>query len=73
MVELKLTVTGMTCGGCENAVRRALSMLDGISDVTASHAGNAVALTYDPTKIDPSTITQRIEQLGYQVADASRA
>lgn len=66
MAELKLRVTGMTCGGCENAVRRALSMIDGIADVTASHAGNVVALTYDPAKIAPATIAQRIELLGYR-------
>ena len=67
MTELKLTVTGMTCGGCESAVRRALSMIDGIADVEASHAGNMVTLKYEPAKITPATIAQRIELLGYQV------
>ena len=67
MDDLTLKVTGMTCGGCENAVRRALSMIDGIQDVTASHAGHAVTLKYDPAKIAPATIAQRIELLGYHV------
>jgi copper chaperone len=67
---LNLTVTGMTCGGCESAVKRALSMIDGVGEVTASHDGNRVSLTYDPAKIAPATIAQRIELLGYQVQNS---
>ena len=33
-----LSVTGMSCGGCENAVKRTLMKLDGVRAVTASHA-----------------------------------
>ena len=35
--QMTLTVNGMTCGGCENAVKRVVSNLPGISEVTASH------------------------------------
>lgn len=73
MADLDLTVTGMTCGGCESAVKRALSMIDGITDVTASHGGNQVSLRYDPAKITPATIAQRIELLGYHVANTGPA
>ena len=66
--DLRLTVTGMTCGGCENAVRRALSQLDGVSDVTASHADNAVTLRYDPARIDRDQITRKIAAVGYRVS-----
>ena len=67
MSDLTLKVTGMTCGGCENAVKRALSMIDGIQDVTASHSGHAVTLKFDPAKISPAAIARRIELLGYHV------
>jgi copper chaperone CopZ len=65
--QLTLTVTGMTCGGCENAVKRAVSMLDGVSDVTASHRDNRVTLTYDASKVDRAAIARRIEEAGYSV------
>jgi copper chaperone len=65
---MTLTVTGMTCGGCENAIKRALSMLPGVSDVSASHRDNRVTLSYDPQKVDLAAITKRIEAAGYQVA-----
>jgi copper chaperone len=67
MSELKIKVTGMTCGGCENAVKRSLKMLDGVTDVSASHAAESVGVTFDDGKVTPSTIRERIESLGYHV------
>jgi copper chaperone CopZ len=65
--DLSLTVTGMTCGGCENAVKRALGTLPGVSDVTASHTDNQVSVKYDPALVTPAAVAERIEKLGYQV------
>ena len=65
---LQLTVRGMTCGGCENAVRQTLRQLDGVDDVKASHEENLVGVTFDPDKVDASTIKERISELGYEVA-----
>lgn len=67
MEQLTLTVTGMTCGGCENAVKRAVSSLDGVSDVSASHRDSRVTLTYDASKVDRAAIAKRIEDAGYSV------
>lgn len=65
--QLTLTVNGMTCGGCENAIKRAVSTLAGVSNVTASHRDNRVTLTYDPALVDPNMIAKRIENAGYEV------
>jgi copper chaperone len=65
--ELTLTVTGMTCGGCENAVKRAVASLSGVKNVAASHRDNRVTLTYDPSLVDRATIAKRIEDAGYAV------
>ena len=66
--DLRLTVTGMTCGGCENAVKRVLGTLAGVSEVTASHQDNRVTLKYDPALVTPATVAERIQKLGYEVA-----
>ena len=68
MEQLILNVTGMTCGGCENAVKRAVSRLDGVSDVTASHADNQVVVHYDATKVDRARIADAITKAGYTPA-----
>lgn len=65
MEQMTLTVTGMTCGGCENAVKRAVSSLDGVSDVSASHQQNRVTLTFDPAKVDRAAVARRISDAGY--------
>ena len=65
---LQMTVTGMTCGGCENAVKRALGRIDGVEEVTASHASSQVGVTFDPGKVTPTVLRDTIEALGYQVA-----
>ena len=67
---LQLTVTGMTCGGCENAVKRAVSMLNGVSAVTASAKEHRVTVDFDSAKTSRAAIEQAIESAGYQVAAA---
>ena len=67
METLTLRVTGMTCGGCENAVKRALARLDGVREVTASHAGQQVGVTYDAGLVTPDQITSKIAAIGYTV------
>jgi copper chaperone CopZ len=65
---LQLTVTGMTCGRCEQAVTRVLSNVDGVESVTADHTVSMVGVTFDPERVTPTVIRQQIEGLGYDVA-----
>ena len=67
METLTLNVTGMTCGGCENAVKRAVGKLEGVTSVAASHADQRVDVEFDPARVDLAAIRQKIEKLGYTV------
>jgi len=64
---VRLSVTGMSCAGCENAVKRTLMKLDGVREVTASHAEAAVVVSLDPAKVTIAAIRRQIEVLGYRV------
>ncbi len=68
METVTLRVTGMTCGGCENAVKRALGRLEGVSEVTASHVEEKVGVSFDSAMVTPDQITARIAAIGYTVA-----
>jgi copper chaperone CopZ len=57
----------MTCGGCENAVKRTLMKLDGVREVTASHAEATVVVSVDPGKVTIDALRRQIEALGYRV------
>jgi copper chaperone len=59
----------MTCGGCENAVKRAVGQLPGVSSVAASHQQERVDVEYDPATVDVAAIRQKITRLGYTVAE----
>jgi len=64
---LTLHVAGMTCGGCENAVKRAVAKLPGVAEVTASHQEQRVTVSYDAALVAPAEIAAKIGGLGYQV------
>jgi copper chaperone CopZ len=67
-----LKVTGMTCAGCEAAVKIAAKKVDGVSDVTVSYDKAAAQVTYDPAKTTPEAIAKVIrEKTGYK-AEAPR-
>ncbi|MCX6551797.1 MAG: cation transporter [Acidobacteria bacterium] len=68
MDTVTVRVTGMTCGGCENAVKRALGRLDGVAVVTASHVEQKVGVTFDPARVTLDQIAQKITAAGFTVA-----
>lgn len=62
-----LKVTGMTCAGCEAAVRLTAKQIDGVKDAKASYAKGTAEVTYDPAKTAPDAIAKRIaEKTGYK-------
>ncbi len=65
--ELEMTVTGMTCSGCENTVKNGLKQIDGIVEVKASHKNNKVTIKVEKDKVSREEIAQQIETIGYNV------
>ncbi|MCA1561168.1 MAG: cation transporter [Acidobacteria bacterium] len=62
-----LKVSGMTCGGCEAAVRMAARSVDGVTDVKASYAKGNAEVTFDPSKTNPAAIAKVItEKSGFK-------
>lgn len=60
-------VTGMTCSGCEAAVRLAAKQIDGVKEAKASYAKGTAEVTYDPAKTAPDAIAKTIAQkTGYK-------
>ncbi len=59
------TVTGMSCGGCEENVQSNLTSVEGVEDVEADHESNTVEVDADGVSADD--ITAAIEDAGYDV------
>ena len=60
-----LTVTGMTCGHCEMAVKNAILELDPQAQVTIDRPANTVQVDSSQTK---EALTAAIQEEGYAVA-----
>ena len=64
---VKLTVTGMKCGGCENNVTTKLLALAGVISAKASHQTKQVDVVYDPLQIHLDEIEDTISGAGFTV------
>ena len=68
MASINLSVEGITCGGCEKSIRKALLANDGVSDATASHETGIVTIEFDNETIQEAQLKQAIEDAGFDVA-----
>ena len=66
---VKLNVTGMKCGGCENTIKQALTGKAGILSVDASHGDNWVEVEFDQATIEGDDVIEVIEDAGFKVVD----
>ena len=68
-MKIDLNVQGMHCGGCENAVRRALEALPSVRLATVDRgAGKAHVEASDD--LDPQVLVSAVESAGYDVSIA---
>lgn len=65
MSHQSFTVTGMSCGGCEDNVESSLTELDGVTTVEADHESDTVDIVADDVATDD--IAAAIEEAGYDV------
>lgn len=66
--QIKFTVSGMTCSGCEEHVKHAVNQLPGIVEVKADYKSGIASVKYDYSKSDKETIIKAINSTGYKVA-----
>lgn len=63
METLNLSISGMSCGHCLNAVNKALAALKGV-EVGSVRIGRA-ELRYDPAVIQAEAIAAAVTEAGY--------
>lgn len=61
-----ITVDGMTCGHCVNAVQSEVGKLDGVTDVSVDLASGQVTIVADPAP-DADALREAVEEAGYEV------
>ena len=68
-----LKVAGMTCAGCEAAVKIAAKSVNGVREVKASYDKATADVTYDPSKTTPEAIAKVITSKTGFKAEVPRA
>ena len=66
---IKLKVTGMTCGHCEMAVKKALAQVPGVERVVSVDRGREEAVVEGAPEL--SALVAAIEEEGYQAEAAA--
>ena len=59
-------VEGMTCSGCERAIQRVVSSLQGVSEAKADANSSTVSVEYDPQQVNIDQIKSAVNKIGYK-------
>ena len=65
---ISLPIIGMTCAACSARVERELKKMPGVLEAGVNLALGKGTVTYDPGRIAPGDIVERIRGIGYDVA-----
>ncbi|WP_123536059.1 heavy-metal-associated domain-containing protein [Halosimplex salinum] len=61
----QITVTGMSCEGCEQSVEDALEGVSGVEDATADRESETATVEGDA---DEAALVQAVEDAGYEAS-----
>ncbi|MGH2658591.1 MAG: heavy-metal-associated domain-containing protein [Actinomycetota bacterium] len=68
ITNVRLTVDGKDCGGCERNIEFALATVEGVVRSKADHTARSLALSFDPSVTNEAEIRRVIEEIGYRVS-----
>jgi len=60
-----LAIEGMTCTGCENTIQEAVTKIDGVNSIKASHLDSTAVVSFDESKTSIAAIGDAINEAGY--------
>ncbi|RSD26249.1 heavy metal translocating P-type ATPase [Mesobacillus subterraneus] len=64
--QMTFDITGMTCASCSTRIEKVLNKMDGV-EASVNLAMENASVTYEPDKIKPDDIFNKINDLGYGV------
>lgn len=67
MENVIIKVEGMSCSHCENAVKKAVGIMNGVDKVSVSLEEKSVTVDFDSSVVTLDNIKQAIEDQGYDV------
>lgn len=70
IVNVELSIKGMTCTGCEHSVNYALNDSEGVIEATSSYQSGTASVKFDQSKISIDELATSVEEAtGYKVTE----
>lgn len=69
VVQAEFQIDGMTCMGCEEHIKHAVSEIPGFIEVTASYEKGKASVKFDKSKSSIQDVIKVINETGYTVTD----
>jgi len=69
LVQMDVSVEGMTCTGCESTINAGVSEIAGVVEVKSSFQDGKTIVKFDSTQTNIDKISQVINSKGYTVKD----
>ncbi|MEZ5357354.1 MAG: heavy-metal-associated domain-containing protein [Candidatus Zixiibacteriota bacterium] len=66
MTEIRLKISGMSCGGCVNSVQQALAEVDAVDTVSVDLQSARASVTSESGSLDPNTLVSAVKLAGFQ-------
>ncbi len=66
METVTFKVSGMTCGGCVNSVRKVVAALSGVGSVDVSLEQAQATVSYDPARATPADLKNAVRDAGFE-------
>nr|MBN2276628.1 heavy-metal-associated domain-containing protein [candidate division Zixibacteria bacterium] len=63
---IKISVSGMHCGGCTNSVRMALEKINGVVSVRVDQATGTAEIDYKDQKPETDDLVGAVERAGFK-------
>lgn len=70
--KLQVNIGGMSCSFCTETIRKALSRMEGVTEVHVSLSHEETLIRYDPDKRTPSELRDTLRSLGYTIRDPDK-
>ncbi|MET3683484.1 Cu+-exporting ATPase [Alkalibacillus flavidus] len=71
--EADLDVYGMTCAACSSRIEKVLNKQNGVETASVNLTTESASIQYNPGIIDPDTLIEKIQKLGYDAAPKAEA
>ncbi|KKL88523.1 hypothetical protein LCGC14_1923850 [marine sediment metagenome] len=67
--DIVLNIKGMTCGGCENRVKGALTACEGVKDVHVSYKNGKAIVHIEKGKANKEKLIEAVEKVGFTASE----